>query len=72
MYYFRDPVQVFEVAELEGIFPLEINISRKDKSKLNDKDTKTVVRRCSIKLGFLKNFAKLTEKQLCWSTFLVK
>ena len=29
-------------------------------------------RRCSVKKGFLKNFAKFTRKHLCWSLFLNK
>ena len=28
-------------------------------------------RRCSVKKGFLKNFANFTEKHLCWSLFLI-
>ena len=27
---------------------------------------------CSVKKGFLKNFAKFTRKHLCWSLFLIK
>ena len=29
-------------------------------------------RRCSVKKGALKNFANFTEKQICWSLFLIK
>ena len=28
-------------------------------------------RRCSVKKGFLKNFANFTETQLCWGLFLI-
>ena len=28
--------------------------------------------RCSLKKGALKNFANSSEKQLCWSLFLIK
>ena len=31
-----------------------------------------VTRRCSVKKGVLKNFAKFTGKQLCQSLFLIK
>ena len=28
--------------------------------------------RCFVEKGVLKNFGKLTGKQLCWSLFLIK
>ena len=35
----------------------------------NEQRTEAVVRRCPIKIGILKNFAKFTGKQLCQSLF---
>ena len=32
--------------------------------------TEAIVRRCSSKIGVLKNFANATGKHLCWSLFL--
>ena len=31
-----------------------------------------IVQRCSVKKGFLENFAKLIQKHLCQSHFLIK
>ena len=38
----------------------------------NEQRTEAVVRRCLIKIGILKNFAKFTGKQLCQSLFFNK
>ena len=37
--------------------------------KLSEKSSN---RRCSMKIGILKNLVKLTGKRLCWSLFLIK
>ena len=33
--------------------------------------SEATIRRCSTKIGALKNFAIFIEKQLCWSLFLI-
>ena len=48
-----------------------LNVDRL-KNLLCNKISRSSHRRCSVKKGVLKNFAKVTEKHLCWSLFLIK
>ena len=55
----------------------EVNVNVADELDINDEDVldendRSSHRRCSIKIGVLKNFAKLTGKRLCQRLFFNK
>ena len=52
-----------DVFSQESRVPLNVD---RLKNLLCNKISRSSHRRCSVKKGVLKNFAKVTEKHLCW------